>query len=151
MTPAQQEALETLADRALTADEVTQIDVLLPARNDFAIAEVLSVGRKRLRSMLVGPGTVVVAMDPHGGACLDAINALGETNRDVYWGMDPIRRGDFDLGLPSAQAWLDKLAALLPDFAEPLQVLQSLGYVADPFHFNDVSRVLNVAEGRMTL
>jgi hypothetical protein len=145
MTPAQQSALEALAGRVLTPEQIAQVDSLLPERNDVAIAAIVSIGRKRLQHMLVGPGTVVVAMDPHGGACLDAINALGETNRDVYWGMDPIRNGDFDLGLLSAQAWLDKLAQLLPDYAEPLQVLKSLGYADDPIHYDEVSDALNGA------
>jgi len=145
MTPAQQTALVALAGRALTSDEVAQIEPLLVARNDVAIAAVLSSGRQRLRSMLAGPGTVVVAMAPHGGACLDAIDALGETNRDVYWGMGPLHRGDFDLGGVSEQAWLDKLAALLPDFAEPLQQLKAVGYADDPIHYTAVSEALNGA------
>ena len=43
MTPAQQTALETVAGRALTPDEITSIDAYLPDRNDVEIAAILSV------------------------------------------------------------------------------------------------------------
>ncbi len=45
MTAEQQAALEALAGRALTEGEVAQIAPLVAARNDSAIAAVLSVGR----------------------------------------------------------------------------------------------------------
>lgn len=38
MTPAQQTALESLAGRPLSDDEIAAIDPLLPERNDVAIA-----------------------------------------------------------------------------------------------------------------
>jgi hypothetical protein len=50
MTPAQKAALEALAGRALSADQIAAINPLLPVRNDVAIAAALSVGRRALIS-----------------------------------------------------------------------------------------------------
>ena len=50
MTPQQQAALEALVSRTLTAEEVAQIDALLPTGSVGAIAALLSVGRTRVVS-----------------------------------------------------------------------------------------------------
>lgn len=140
--------------RALSSNEVAAIDPLLAIRNDVAIAAVLSEGRVRLQSKYIGAGTIIAVMRPHGlsgGAFIDQLVAMGATDRDVYWAMDLIKQGRFDIGEPAAQVQMDVLASLLPDFALGLAALKALGQVPDPVNFNHVSDALNVAEGRMTL
>jgi len=151
MTPEQQIALESIVNRPLTEDEIAAIEPHLVNRNDVAIAAVLSAGRTRLMSIEVGVGTVIAVMKPNGGAFLDAVDALGQINRDVYWGMDSLRRGVFNPGLESAQGILNDLKKALPQFASELEKIKNLGRVSDPLSFNAVSAALNKAENRMTL
>lgn len=151
MTPEQQSALAGVAGRALTEAELIALEPLVAARNDVAVAALLSVGRKRLHHKPIGYGTILEAAGDQGGALIDALTSLGAENRNVYWGMKPVERGELDLGLLAVQAQLGQLAAILPQFADALHALQALGYAPDPIHFNTVSDALNVAEGRMTL
>lgn len=151
MTPAQQSALEALASRPLTAVDIAEIEPLLADRNDVAIAAVLSVGRKRLQHTAFGPGTIVVVFGGTGGQFLNELVELGKSDPDIYWGMNPIERGEFDLGVAASHVLIDKLIVRMPAYADQLTVFKSLGYVPDPVNYNAVSAALNVAEGRMTL
>jgi len=149
----QREALAELAGRDLTADDLAQLDALVAIRNDVAIAAHLSVRRQVLQRVTerVGTGTILAVMSPRGGHFLDAIEAHGDEDRELYWGMDPIRRGAFDPGLPDAQKYLDKLIAAMPEYQVELERIKALGYAAAPVHFSEVSAALNKAEGRVTL
>lgn len=151
MTPEQQSALEGVAGRALTPEEASQIDALLPHRDDVAIAALLSVGRRRLQHKPIGYGTILEILGAQGGAFIDTLVSLGTEDRNVHWGMEPLSRGEFDIGLAPAQYQLGILAGSLPQFADGIASLQALGYVPDPLNFNAVSDALNVAEGRATL
>ena len=151
MTSEQQAALEKLAGRALSEDEVAAIEPLLLIRNDVAIADIISVGRTKTQDAQVGIDTILTTMKPNGGAFLDAIAELGKTNRDVYWGMDIIQRGVFNPGLAGARAFLNDLKVALPQFADDLDKIKMLADQPDPIHYNEVSNALNKAEGRETL
>jgi len=151
MTPAQQTALAALVGRALTAGEMSAIEPHLSIRNDVAIAEILSIGRTRHSATQIGTGTIMVVFGERGGAFLDAVEALGQTNRNVYWGFDPVRRGVLDLAIPAGRAQVTALKTEMPDYAVDLDRLLQVGAVADPIHFDAVSRALNTAEGRMML
>lgn len=145
MTPAQQSALAGLVGRALTAVEVSAIEPHLETRDDVAIAAHLSAGRVKHGPTQIGPGTIVAVMGDQGGRFLDEITALGETDRTVYWGMDPVRRGAFDLSVKPARDWIATLQRDLPQYATRLGWLLMLGVVPDPIHYNTVSDALNAA------
>lgn len=154
MTPAQQAAIEGLIGRQLTPSELTDIEPLLVTRNDVAIANLLSIGRKKLQVNKVGVGTIIAAFGSvglSGGDFLDALVSAGTTNRNVHWAMVLIENSNFDLGDPAAQFQMTQLITSMPAFAPGLNVMKSLGYVANPINYNDLSRVLNIAEGRMVL
>jgi len=151
MTPEQQSALEGLAKRTLTAEEVTAIDLLLPTRNDVEIAAVLSAGRVRLRSHMIGIGTILAVMAPSGGAFLDSLEAMGASDPNIKWLLKLIERGAFDVGLPASRTQMQAYAQAVPSLAGGINALLQLGVEADPIHYNAVSDALNVAEGRMVL
>ena len=151
MTPAQQSALEALANRLLTAGEVAAIDLLLPARNDVQIAAILSAGRTRLRSHLIGIGTILAVMAPSGGAFLDALEQVGAADPNVKWLLKLIERGAFDVGLAASRAQMHDYAAAMPALAAGINALLQLGTEPDPIHYNAVSDALNIAEGRSVL
>ena len=154
MDSIQKAALESLVDRSLTAQEVADIDQLLPVRNDVAIAAVLSDGRTRLQSHMIGIGTILACMKAEGlagGEFLDALKALGNTNRDVYWIMTNIERGALDMGESATQESVVELKPAFASWSAGLDRLLALGRVADPIHYNAVSDALNIAEGRLTL
>lgn len=146
MTPAEQSALEALAGRSLTVGDVAALDPLLADRNDVAIAAVLSVGRKRLQHTAFGPGTIVVAFGGTGGHFLNELVELGKSDPDIYWGMNPIQRGEFDLGVAASHALIDKLIVRMPAYAAELTAFKALGYAPDPLNYNAVSMVLNGIE-----
>lgn len=154
MTPAQQAALESVVGRALTQTEIDQIDPLLDYNNrqDMQIAEILSAGRVRTKPTLIGVGTILGAFSGTGGAFLDTLETIGQSNRDVHWLLEAnIKRGAFDVGDPASRAGLQAMAEQLPQYAAGITKLLQLGTEPDPIHYNKVSDALNIAEGRMVL
>ena len=153
MTPAQQAALESVAERPLTQMEIEQIDPMLDPNNrqDVQIAEILSAGRTRLKSTPIGIGTVLAVMAPNGGAFLDALETMGATDANVKWLLKLIERGAFDIGLEASRAQMQAYAQAVPALADGINALLQLGMEPDPIHYNKFSDALNVAEGRMVL
>ncbi|KQQ90381.1 hypothetical protein [Massilia sp. Leaf139] len=93
----------------------------------------------------------MVVFGTRGGAFLDAVEVLGATDRNVYWGFDPVRRGVLDLGIPAGRAQLARLKDEMVEYAADLDKLLMVGVVADPLQVEVVSRTLNEVEGRMAL
>ncbi len=156
MTPEQKAALEGVVGRALTGPEIAAIEPLLEVRNDVAIAAILSVGRKRLVSKLIGVGTIIATFGScvpplSGGAFLDALVEVGVANRDAHWAMNLIERSNFDIGEPASQYQMMQMSVALPAFAPGLMALRGLAQAPNPIEYNVVSNALNVAEGRMML
>ena len=153
MTPAQQAALESVVGRALTQDEIAQIDPLLDYNNrqDVQIAKILSVGRTRLKSTPIGIGTILAVMAPNGGEFLNSLETMGATDANVKWLLKLIERGAFDIGLESSRTQMQTYAQAVPALADAVNALLQLGTEPDPIHYNKVSDALNVAEGRMVL
>lgn len=151
MIPIQQAALEGLVGRELTPEEVVELTPLVIERNDLAIASILSRGMVSLQTKYIGTGTILATMDGQGGAFMDTLVQVGETNRDAYWAMDLIKMGRFDVGDQSSQNQIKGLAQAFPIFAEGLNKLMKLGQVSEIIHFSSVSDVLNKAMGIPTL
>lgn len=153
MTPAQKSALEGIVERALTPAEVEQIDPLLDPdnRNDTAIAAILSVGRVRPVPTEIGIGTVLAKLGAGGGAFLDALEQIGQQDANVKWSMVLIRDGRFRIDMPESRAAMQALANQVSDLAAGIAALLTLGFEPDPLPVVDVSRALNIAEGRTNL
>ena len=151
MTPNQQSALEGLIGRSLAVDEIAAIDLLLPERNDVAIAAVLSAGRVKTQPTPIGIGTVLAVMAPSGGEFLNALESMGATDANVKWALKMIEQSTFDVGHPVTRAQLEKFASATPEMAAAVGALLAVAEVADPINYNAVSDVLNIAEGRVTL
>lgn len=151
MTPAQQTALEGLAGRALTPDEIAAIDVYLPDRNDVEIAKLLPP-KVEVVSTEIGVGTILAVFQGLGGQFLDALETAGQTNRDIHWLLQGvILRGVFDAGNLASRAGMQQLAVAMPTFAAGINALLALAERSTPINFNAVSDALNVAEGRLIL
>lgn len=119
---------------------------LVQARNDVAIAAALSVGRTKLVPTEIGAGTILAALGEGGGAFLDALVEIGESNRNVYWTMDLIRQGRLRIDLPATRAGMHGLAAAAPSLAPAVTALLTLGYESDPIDVGAVSAALNSRE-----
>jgi hypothetical protein len=146
MTPEQQAALEAVAGRQLSADDIVQIEPLLMAGDMHGIAEALSVGRVKLQSKEIGIGTILAVMAPAGGAFLDALESLGATDRNVYWSMELIRQGRFDIGMPAARDQVRVLADTNPAIAPGITALLAVAEASDPLHAIDIVRALGMPE-----
>lgn len=150
MTPAQQTALESVAGRALTVDELTAIDPLLPDRNDVAIAALLPP-RVEIVPTPIGIGTILATLAPNGGAFLDGLEAMAATDSNVKWCLKLIEQGNLDVGMAATRAQMQQFAADAPTFAAGIAELLKTAERATPIHYNAVSDALNIAEGRLTL
>lgn len=100
------------------------------SRNCQAIADIMSVGRTKLRSTYIGNGTVLDLMD-NGGLFMDFLVAVGATNRDAYWSMDLLKAGRFDIGTQKAQEQLALMALAAPQFAPGIAKLLAFGHGPD--------------------
>lgn len=160
MTPAQAQALADVRGEALTADQVQRIEPLLNPnnRNDTAIAAILSEGHTKfseVRRMEIG----FVGAYPGGPAEGDAVLAKLETHaesaaptaRIVARAMRAMRtEPGLNLGDPALHAML---ALLVPSplTQSEADAIVSMGRVPHPIATADVSRALNIAEGRMVI
>lgn len=151
MNQAQQSALEGLISRSFNGDEIAAIDLLLPERNDVAIAAILSTGRVKTQPTPIGIGTVLAVMAPSGGEFLNALESMGATDANVKWALKMIEQQTFDVGHPVTRAQLEAFAGAAPEMAAAVGALLAVAEVADPIHYNAVSDALNIAEGRLTL
>ena len=148
MTPDVKSALEGVAGRALTAQEEAGIDALLPARNDVAIATLLSAGRTRPFVREIGNGTILEVLGITVGNAL--LDELTTNTTHVKPLLDQGRlRIDSTLVQMTIQSFTQGSQPILTQ--AQADALCALGKSADPIHFNTISDALNVAEGRMTL
>lgn len=146
MNAGQLTALQALARRELETEEIAQIEAALPSRRDDLIAGVLSAGRKAIVSHEIGIGTILMTLAPSGGAFLDGLVALGETDRNVFWSLELIKQGRFDVGLAGTRLQMQALAQQMPDLAGAFVALLALAERDDPVSVNEVSAALNALE-----
>ena len=138
------EQLLALIDARAATDPVFAEHVA--ERRDAQIAAALSEGRTKLVPTEIGSGTILAALGDGGGAFLDALVAIGEANRNVYWTMDLIKQGRLRIDLPATRAGMQGLAAAVPSLAPAVQALLTLGYEPDPIDVGAVSAALNARE-----
>ena len=150
MTPAQQTALESLAGRPLSEDEIAAIEPLLPERNDVAIAALLPP-KVSIVSTPIGIGTILATLAPNGGAFLDALESAGTSDPNVKWALKLIEQSNFDVGMSATRAQMVAFAQAAPAFADGIAALLATAERSEPIHYNAVSDALNIAEGRLTL
>lgn len=150
MTPAQQTALESLAGRPLSEDEIAAIEPLLPERNDVAIAALLPP-KVTVQSTPIGIGTILAVLAPSGGAFLDALESAGVSDPNVKWALKLIEQSNFDVGMEATRQQMQAFAQAAPSFADGIAALLATAERSEPIHYNAVSDALNVAEGRITL
>lgn len=147
MTPEQREALEALVNRSLTLEEIENIDILLPQRNDVAIAEILSIGRVKFNTREIGNGTLLEVLGLEtANNLLDVIN----TDPRFKYVKPLLEQGRLVIGTALVQATLSSFSPAILTI-EQVEMLKNLGVDKDPIHFNEVSNVLNIAEGRAVL
>ena len=150
MTPAQQTALETVAGRALTPEQIAAIEPYLADRNDVAIAALLPP-KVTIVSTPIGIGTILAVLAPNGGAFLDALETAGASDPNVKWALKLIEQSNFDVGIAATRQQMQAFAQAAPAFADGIVALLATAERAEPNHYNAVSDALNIAEGRITL
>lgn len=146
----QQTALENLVDKKLTQEEIDLIEPFLSIRDDVSIANLLPKKRV-LVSTPIGIGTILAFLAPSGGAFLDALEVVGQSDPNVKWALKLIEQSNFDLGMPATRVQMQAFAQAAPQFAEGIALLLTLAEKEERVHYNAVSDALNIAEGRLTL
>lgn len=150
MTPAQQDALDSVAGKALTAEQLAAIEPFLADRNDVAIASLLPP-KVAIVSTPIGIGTILATLAPNGGAFLDALETAGASDPNVKWALKLIEQSNFDVGMGATRAQMVAFAQAAPTFADGIAALLATAERSEPIHYNAVSDALNIAEGRLTL
>lgn len=149
MTPAQQAALETLAGRALTAEEVAEITPLVAFRNTQAIADILSVGRTRVQSHFASERGILERY-PGGPLEADALLASLEGFATTAHPMARIvgralkflaQPEGLDIGSPATQSLLDQLTPGVLT-VEQRADLRAMATVNDPITHTQVGAAL---------
>lgn len=142
MTPAQQSALEAIAGRGLTADEMAAIEPHLASRNDGAIAALLPAA-VNVVSTPIGVGTILAVMAPSGGGFLNGLEGLAAADANVKWSLKLIERGEFDIGHPVTRMQLSAFAQGNPALAPAISALLAVAERTEPVSTNAVSDALN--------
>lgn len=158
MTPQQQAALEALAGRVLTADEITQLDALVPSGATQAIADILGSGPVEIRqrntsarglAQLMPGGPVaaeVVLMKLEGASA--AMLASADQQQQVMGSL--LRRqlafldGDegLDFGSPALRGMLDQFAQLGILTADEVAGLKAIAESSQPITHTQVGAAL---------
>lgn len=156
MTSEQLNALEMVADRPLTAEEIAAIEPLLVDRNDVEIAAVINDGRPDITvsvavedvfDVLYSTGDYVIVKTAQLQGNADAVMAFG-----FLLDAKTIGPGKVNLTAPLTVGMFDRLeAAGLLSATGRAALLARAKSKADPVHFNTVSDALNAAEGRLVL
>lgn len=145
----------------MTPDEIRAAilerpELLAMARDAIAqtqeIADALSVGRVRLTHTEIGSGTILAQLGSagvSGGAFLDALVAIGQADRDIYWTMDLIKQGRLRIDLPAVREGMLRLAVAVPTLAPAITELLKLGTAPDPIDELDVRRAIFADDGQM--
>lgn len=162
MTPEVIAALQAMVGRALTTEEQAALAPLVAARNDVAIAALLSVGRVRVESRMLSERGVLSALGSEAGdAMLTALEGItspdalpmplrsnyGAIRRAVSW----LKGDGVDVGDPLTRGMLDALAATGVIQVASAAAIKRLAERPDPLPFGSVSDALNKAQGLMTL
>jgi len=110
-------------------DDIRALPAPLLATHDTqAIADALSVGRKKVAQRLGGIGLVMETLGPvDGAALLDQLEGMSATVPAVKWAFVLINRGELDFGSPATRAMIDQL---VPAPANTL--LKAVAEVDDP-------------------
>lgn len=102
MTPTQQQALEALVGRALTQAEVDAITPLVASGATQAIADILSVGRTRMRGMVITERGVRENLSITQGALfLKTLRELSEAADAPTWLTTTLAA----IGVPEGDRW----------------------------------------------
>lgn len=162
MTTAERAALETLVGRDLTDDESTAIDGHIGDdndRRDDLVAALLSQGRTRYVTTRVSEAGLLERW-PAGPAAADAflvkLEAFAQSQHELA---GIVRRAlkflgtpeGLDLGAAATHIMLVQLAAGKVISTEEAALAKALSQQPAPVSLADVSRVLNIAQGRMVL
>ena len=142
MTPAQQSALEAIAGRGLTADEMAAVDPHLASRNDGAIAALLPAA-VNVVSTPIGVGTILAVMAPSGGDFLNGLEGLAAADANVKWSLKLIERGEFDIGHPVTREQLSAFAQANPALSPAISALLAVAERTELASTNAVSDALN--------
>lgn len=156
MTPDQQTAIETVAGRLLTADELAAIDALLPARNDVQIADIINAGRLAVVQSIRVEDVFDVLYASGDYMTLKAAQLAGNTLATMAFSMladaKAIGPGTVNLEAPVTVSLLDQLvAAELLSLSGNAALLAKATVRQQAIHYTTLSDALNVAEGRLTL
>lgn len=127
--------------------EDAEFAALVAARDCPGMAAALSAGRQKLVPTEIGSGTILATLGPGGGAFLDALVTIGESNRDVYWTMDLIRQGRLRIDLQATRDGMQALAQAVPSLAQAVKALLTLGYADDPISEFEVRRAVYADDG----
>lgn len=138
----------------MTQDEIRaaisgspELMALVP--DTVALAAALSAGRTRVVSHEIGVGTILMVLAPNGGAFLDGLVVLGETDRNVNWAMGLIKQGRFDVGMQGTRAQMQALALQMPELAGAFTALLALAEVPDPVPEFDVRCAIFADDGAL--
>lgn len=111
------------------------------------IADLLSIGKKKLAPTEIGAGTILAVLGTNGGAFLDTLVSIGQVNRNVYWTMDLIKQGRLRIDLEATRNSMIALAAAIPSIADAITALLTLGYVPDPYSEFEVRQAIFADDG----
>lgn len=158
MTPAQQTALESLMGRALTQSEIDALNPLLDQnnRNDTAITAFINAGQADVIGSLSVSDVFDCLYESGDYATLKAAQLAGNPEAiaafEMLYDAKNIGRDKVNLALATTIAQLDALeAAGLLSQAGRLAVTAKATSKATVRHLDEVSRALNIAEGRMVI
>jgi len=82
---------------------------------------------------------------------LDALETTGQSDPNVKWALKLIEQSNFDVGMEATRSQMKAFAQAVPSFADGINMLLTIAEHSEPIHYNEVSNVLNVAEGRLML
>lgn len=115
---------------------------LIAARNETAIAELLSVNKTKTIPRPIGIGTVLETLGAGGGAFLDGMVSLGANDRNVFWAMKLLEAATLDIGKEATRTQMSQLAVAVPAIAASVEAILALAVVPDPVSAYEVAVAL---------
>lgn len=156
MTPAHLATLESVAGRPLAPDEIAAIATYLPARNDVAIAAILSDGQSPVMRSIRVEDVFAIVFETGDYIGLKTAQLEGHPLAVMAFAVledaKKLGSGMVDLQSATTDGLFNKLEAAGLLSGASRAGFSGVASVKPPaISFNAVSDALNVAEGRMTL
>lgn len=126
----------------VTLEEIKGLPAEILASKDSQVIADFLPPRVSIQSTQIGVGTILAVMAPMGGAFLDSLETLAQTDSNVKWVLVLIKNGTFDIGMEVTRQQLLDFVKGNPELTAPISALLKVAEIKTPVAEMDVRKLV---------